>query len=298
MSRSEPPVERTLFGDVPAAERVVNVASVPHRSPFRYPGGKTWLVPRVRDWLQSLPRPSVLVEPFAGGAIVGVTAAFEGLAERVVLVELDADVAAAWQAIFGDDNEWLARRILAFELTEDNVRAEIASAPATTRERAFRILLKNRVNHGGILAPGATLLRTGENGKGLRSRWYAGTLARRIRELRTVRDKVEVVCGDGIAVIERHSGESKAVFFIDPPYTAAGKRAGRRLYSHHELDHEALFAATARVKGDFLMTYDNAEAVAEMAARHGFATRAVPMKNTHHAVMSELLVGRNLGWVR
>ena len=27
---------------------VINVASVPHRSPFRYPGGKTWLVPHVR----------------------------------------------------------------------------------------------------------------------------------------------------------------------------------------------------------------------------------------------------------
>ena len=26
----------------------VNVASVPQRSPFRYPGGKTWLVPQVR----------------------------------------------------------------------------------------------------------------------------------------------------------------------------------------------------------------------------------------------------------
>jgi hypothetical protein len=31
--------------------KVVNVSTVPHRSPFRYPGGKTWLVPRVRDWL-------------------------------------------------------------------------------------------------------------------------------------------------------------------------------------------------------------------------------------------------------
>ena len=24
---------------------IVNVASVPQRSPFRYPGGKTWLIP-------------------------------------------------------------------------------------------------------------------------------------------------------------------------------------------------------------------------------------------------------------
>jgi DNA adenine methylase len=117
---------------VPVADKVVNVASVPHRSPFRYPGGKTWLVPRSRQWLRSLPRrPSVLVEPFAGGASVGLTAAFEGLAGRVVLAELDADVAAAWQTIFSDDNDWLAERILSFDLTEENVRATVAATPAS-----------------------------------------------------------------------------------------------------------------------------------------------------------------------
>ena len=61
---------------------VVNVASVPQRSPFRYPGGKTWLVPRIRQWLTSLPtKPARFIEPFAGGAIVGLTVAFEQLAD-------------------------------------------------------------------------------------------------------------------------------------------------------------------------------------------------------------------------
>src|SRR5881396_794504 len=78
----------TLFE--PSLNRVINVASVPKRSPFRYPGGKTWLVPRIRQWLLSRPvRPADLIEPFAGGAIVGLTAAFERLAEHVTLVELD-----------------------------------------------------------------------------------------------------------------------------------------------------------------------------------------------------------------
>jgi hypothetical protein len=59
----------------------VNVASVPQRSPFRYPGGKTWLVPYIRSWLARTQTPvSVLVEPFAGGGIVGLAAGFEGLA--------------------------------------------------------------------------------------------------------------------------------------------------------------------------------------------------------------------------
>jgi DNA adenine methylase len=299
MRHSESPVERTLFGDVPVVEKVVNVASVPHRSPFRYPGGKTWLIPRIRQWLGSLPaKPSVLVEPFAGGAIVGLTAAFEELAERVVLVELDEDVAAAWQTIFSDDNEWLAERILSFDLTEANVRAEVTASPKTQRDQAFRIILKNRTNHGGILAPGASLIRTGENGKGLRSRWYAATLARRIRDLRAIRDRVQIACGNGIEAIIRHAADKRAAFFIDPPYTAAGKKAGTRLYRYHELDHDLLFGATASVAGDFLMTYDNADDVVAKAKQYGFSTRTIPMKNTHHAVMSELLVGRDLGWVR
>ena len=48
--------------------RIINVASIPQRSPFRYPGGKTWLVPYIRQWLSSLPaRPHEFIEPFAGG---------------------------------------------------------------------------------------------------------------------------------------------------------------------------------------------------------------------------------------
>jgi DNA adenine methylase len=34
---------------MPTPNKIVNVASVPQRSPFRYPGGKTWLVPIVRQ---------------------------------------------------------------------------------------------------------------------------------------------------------------------------------------------------------------------------------------------------------
>lgn len=35
-----------------ATQKVVNVASVPQASPFRYPGGKTWLISVVRKWLK------------------------------------------------------------------------------------------------------------------------------------------------------------------------------------------------------------------------------------------------------
>ena len=51
-------------------QKPTNVAQVRQLSPFRYPGGKTWLVPEVRKWLMTSKRqPSVFVEPFAGGAM-------------------------------------------------------------------------------------------------------------------------------------------------------------------------------------------------------------------------------------
>lgn len=45
------------------------------------------------------------------------------------------------------------------------------------------------------------------------------------------------------------------------------------------------------------MTYDNAPEVVALAHRHGFDTRPIAMKSTHHAEMSELLIARNLEWM-
>ena len=68
---------------------VINISCVPKPSPFRYPGGKSWLIPHVRRWLRDLESPIHFAEPFAGGANVGLTVAIEKLADRVTLVELD-----------------------------------------------------------------------------------------------------------------------------------------------------------------------------------------------------------------
>jgi len=284
-----------------APEAIVNVAQVRHRSPLRYPGGKTWLVPRVNYWLRSLPqRPTEFFEPFAGGAIVALSVAFEEWAEHVTIVELDEDVAALWHTILDDEGgaQWLADRITSFPITLENVQVCLAESGGTVRERAFRTVLRNRVNRGGILAPGAGLIRYGENNKGILSRWYPVTIARRILDIGEIRHRIRFIEGDGLAVIEQNAENANAVFFIDPPYTAGNKSAGSRLYRYSELDHEELFHLTSELCGDFLMTYDNDDRLRALAEQHNFDTQAVAMKNTHHAEMTELLIGRNLNWCR
>jgi DNA adenine methylase len=278
--------------------KVVNVASVPQRSVFRYPGGKTWFVPYLRKWLKALPtKPSKLIEPFAGGGIVGLTAAFENLVEEVILVELDPQIASVWRTILSADASWLVEEIVGFELTTKNVETVLGSSPSSTREHAFQTILKNRVNRGGILATGAGRIKVGENGKGLTSRWYPQTLGQRILDIAAIKDRIQFIEGDGIEVMRENASCANVTFFIDPPYTAGGKRAGSRLYTYSEVDHEALFATAERLIGNFLMTYDNAEDVRLLAQAHSFSTKDIAMKNTHHAQMTELVISRSLHWL-
>jgi DNA adenine methylase len=276
-----------------------NVASVPQRSPFRYPGGKTWLVPLVRLWLASLPqRPAELVEPFAGGGIIGLTVGFEQLAEHVTMIERDDQVAAVWRVILSDDATWLADMIVNFELTAESAQAVIQAQPGSLQAKAFVTIVKNRVNRGGIMAPGAGMIKVGENNKGIRSRWYPATLQRRILAIAELRERFTFIEGDGSAILKQYTARRDAVFFIDPPYTASHKRAGSRLYSHATLDHEQLFGIANGMAGDVLMTYDNAPEVQALAEAYGFDTEPIAMKNTHHAAMTELLIGRDLDWAR
>ena len=274
-----------------ASIRPINVASVPQLSPFRYPGGKTWFVPYVRRWLRSLPRlPRLFVEPFAGGAIISLTVAAENLAEKVIFVELDDAVASVWREILYGDVDWLCNEIITFEPDRDTVIARLSECGRTSRERAFQTLLRNRVQRGGILAPGASLVRRGENGRGLRSRWYPNTLVRRIRAIRAMRDRLEFVHGNGLDVIRQYRRRRNCAFFVDPPYTAGGKCAGRRLYIHNTLDHRKLFGLLTQVAGPVIMTYDDAADVRNLALEFGFQAHRVPMKNTHHTTMFELVL--------
>lgn len=150
------------------APQVINVASVPHRSPFRYPGGKTWLVPYVRQWIRSLRRPPYeFSEPFAGGGIVGLSVLFENLCQKLSMIELDRDIGAVWKTILSIQGSRLASEIVSFRLSETAVRSVLSKVPATQFDRAFQTILRNRVQRGGIVAPGAGLMKDGENGHGV-----------------------------------------------------------------------------------------------------------------------------------
>ncbi len=284
-------IQQSLF-DEDIVLKAPNVSKVPQYSPLRYPGGKTWLYPFAKRWLINN-KDNILIEPFAGGASIGLAAAIEGWVKRVILVEKDADVFSLWHTIIEGDAEWLTDKIIHFDFTEGNVNRVLAGTNGTPRDKAFALILNNRISRSGIVAPGAGRVRHGENGKGIKSRWYPQTLQRRILTIARHKEKISVIHGDATDMIHQHIHDKDVLFFMDPPYTKAGKR----LYPHSEIDHERLFASAACIKGGLLMTYDHAEEIVRFAHKNGFRYEKILMQTAHHLRKYELLIGKDLSWL-
>jgi DNA adenine methylase len=236
--------------------------------------------------------PIHFAEPFAGGANVGLTVAIEKLADRVTLVELDRNVASVWQTVLNGHSAELAEMITDFPMSKKAAKAVLARRCNSSLSRAFATIVKNRVRRAGIMTESASLLKHGENGRGVRSRWYPETLKKRIEKIAENRKKITFLQQDGIEFIRRRSASKKIAFFVDPPYTVAGQR----LYTHSDIDHRKLFQTVSRVQGNLLMTYDNTAEVRALAREFGFKTKRVQMRTSHHSQKAELLISRDFSW--
>lgn len=64
----------------PSLLSAANVSSVPQRSPLRYPGGKTWLIPHVRTWI-------TLIEPRLADGSIDFMMTYDHVPEIIDLVD-------------------------------------------------------------------------------------------------------------------------------------------------------------------------------------------------------------------
>src|SRR5437762_3900327 len=125
-------------------------------SPFRYPGGKSRLRATIINWISELGfRPTHFVEPFAGGASVGLAVAELDLADHVTLAEIDPNVSAVWDVVLNGQAAAFAERICAFRLNRTTATDVVAREPSNQLDRSLRCLLLNRISRAGIITPGA-----------------------------------------------------------------------------------------------------------------------------------------------
>lgn len=277
--------------------RRMNVSSQPRISPFRYPGGKTRLTELVHLWLLSSGDTDTFIEPFAGGASVGVYVAAAELASNVILVEKDPSVYAVWKTILSKDCAWLCRRIESFQVTRTSVLELLSKKFSSFREIAFQTLVHNRVSRSGKMWNGAGLTQRGENDSGISSRWYPETLVNRIFYINSLKNKISVVHGCGLEFLEKRKQRGKTSLFVDPPYSITNSSVGKRLYRFNTVDHDKLFHILMSLNADFLLTHENNKETRKLVRSNKLDMIKLQMPTAQNRVGNELLIGHDIRYL-
>jgi DNA adenine methylase len=198
---------------------------VRYLSPLRYPGGKGRLAKFIAGLIErQTPRPSRYIEPFAGGAGVGLRLLVDEHVDDIVINDLNPGIAAFWRAVFERPEELLAKlESCRVDVEEWRCQRQIyLEAPQDDVELGFALFFLNRTNRSGILdaRPIGGYEQTGR--WKIDARFDKEGLANRIGVLSSYGSRVSVREVDGVDLTKEYLADSTSFLYADPPYLGKG----------------------------------------------------------------------------
>lgn len=238
-------------------------------SPLRYPGGKSKLIDFLLEKFREQ-QMDTFVEPFAGGASVGLAMLDAGLTKKLILNDLDFGVYAFWKCVCESPQLLLERLKGPAPTRKDffDARAVLLEGnPPIISELAWAQLVCNRLSFSGITMANPLGEKTG-----LLARWNPETLAKRIMHVHSMADRIQVLHVDANKVIEKEYWGDKTTLFIDPPYVHKGAALYPKAFTeddHRKLAFNIECLYTGMPGGDIIITYDDCPLIREL---YPFAT--------------------------
>jgi DNA adenine methylase len=243
----------------------------------QYFGRKQWFLQHAFRYFQTH-RCRILIEPFAGSGVVGLSLLYAGIIERLVLVDRDERLVTLHQGVLSDPT--LIDKYAAFECTHENIRHLLA-----TEKTAFRYVVQGRTRNRGRFDGG--VCRPADR------HWCHEHILRNMRLIYAMRDRITVVHGDALEVMRQHINDPCAGCFGDPPYSSEPNGAGRRGYRHPfagRHSHKELFRFLSHWRGPWLLTEDNCRTVRRLALAYRFNFKRVRMSSAENRLKKELMI--------
>ncbi len=233
---------------------------------LRYPGGKTWLLPYIKKFIEfhNIPK-GIIIEPFAGSGSVTTGLLSEGIMERGIICEKDPIIVAFWKSAL-HNNEEFRESLQNLEVNIDTwwdykkyLRPD-ASNTYNEIEIATAFLFYNRVNYSGILKAGPIGGKSQKSQYTIACRFNKDRISKKLASLADFAERIEVIEGNGISLIEKLGEKEKEqnyFFYIDPPYFKAGKVLYRDYFNEDE--HVELSKVVKSLFSPWLVSYGDHE---------------------------------------
>ena len=235
---------------------------MPFYTPLRYPGGKRRLFSVVTRLLEENNLKSIqYVEPYAGGAAVGLSLLFEEHASVIHLNDLSRPIFAFWHSAINATDD-LCERVEASPIDMDEWHRQRSiyenRDSADLADLGFATLFLNRTNRSGIVAGGVIGGKQQDGPWSLDVRFNRVEIVQRIKKIGRYRSRIRIYQMDALDFVEQNLAQlaGTGFAFIDPPYIENGK--GLYLNEYTTDGHKALSKAVERLTVPWVCTYDRA----------------------------------------
>lgn len=238
------------------------------KTPLRYPGGKQRLTPFVKEILGVNNISGHYVEPYAGGAGVGIELLINKNVKHIHLNDSNLGIYAFWHSVLYNTEE-LCRLISKASLTIDEwkKRKEIVkkASSADLLELGYSLFYLNRCNRSGVITAGVIggLDQTG-NYK-MDARFNRNDLIRRIEAIGYLKNQISISNRDAEDYISNYicNLPSDCLIYLDPPYYNKGSEL--YLNSYKKSDHARIAGVIQNeIKHNWILSYDGTNQIIDL----------------------------------
>lgn len=266
-----------------------------HYSPLRYPGGKGKLAKFIKQIIkQNNLLDGTYIEPFAGGASIGIDLLFNEYVSRIAINDIDRSIHALWYSIlnFTDEfcslikqtpitvEEWLKQREL---LNNQDEQSELTLG--------FAMFFLNRTNRSGIIKGGPIGGFSQEGKWKIDARFNRIGLVERVQTIARYKDRISLYNLDAEQfirdVISQVSG--KCLIYLDPPYYNKGNQLYVNYYDTQ--DHSRLAQViSSEIDQNWIVTYDNTPEISDLYSDFRQTTYSLSYSVSKRCIGSEIMV--------
>ena len=254
-----------MFGLVFELRKAFDMANY---SPLRYPGGKSRLADFISLAIENKGlNDCTYIEPFAGGAGVGLSLLLNGKVERIVINDYDKAVYSFWRAV-KEDSTSLIRKIEDTPITIDEWKIQrgiFRESHSYSLEFAFATLFLNRTNRSGILT-GGPIGGYEQDGKWkIDVRFDKRAIIEKICNIAQVKNRIAVYNKDIISFLRKYANNVRGqrFFYFDPPYYNKGQQLYKNFFTHkdHKKIHDEIVAG---ISDPWIITYDDVDEISSL----------------------------------
>lgn len=237
------------------------------KSPYRYAGGKSKLLPQIMEHLDTIVKDSdTYVEPFVGGGSVFLEVVNRYPNKTFYLNDKNYGVASFWSIVTGGNDKCLTDLIKLIDQQptvnlHDKLRKNKSDDPVMA---AYKSIFFNRCNFSGIESSGMIGGVEQKSKYKIDCRYNSDKIKKKITEINQItRNKVIV---SNLDIKDYHLlWENEYPAYLDPPYMLAGKQ----LYTKYmeESEHQSL-ANQLNNKSNWLLSYDDHSLVRKLYSQH------------------------------